>query len=94
MIDLRGFSLYIFNKPTGSLIFCQTPGLGLSLGVDFTFSEDQKNHKNPHLIFLRREGTRGVKFGTQTYLTIISSGYKKKLVLKEFGYKNLKFKKT
>ena len=46
--------------------------LGLGLGVDFTFANNNnnnnknKNNKNPHLIFNRREGTRGLKFGTQT----------------------------
>ena len=50
--------------------FCQTPDLGLGLGVDFTFPNNNKNNNNknnPHLIFHRREGTRGLKFGTQTY---------------------------
>ena len=55
----------IYNK------YCQTPDLGLGLGVDFTFPNNnnkkkKKNKKNPHLIFHRREGTRGLKFGTQT----------------------------
>ena len=51
---------------------CQTPVLGLGLGVDFTFpnnnnnNNNKKNEKSPHLIFHRREGTRGLKFGTQT----------------------------
>ena len=58
---------------------CQTPDLGLGLGVDFTFpnnneNKNNKNNKNPHLIFHRSEGTRGLIFGTQTKLTIISSG--------------------
>ena len=48
--------------------YCQTPDLGLGLGVDFTFPNNKKNNNNnPHLIFHRREGTRGLKFGTQTY---------------------------
>ena len=42
--------------------FCQTPVLGLGLGVDFTFAGDNhKNHKNdidkndnPHLNFVKR----------------------------------------
>ena len=42
---------------------CQTPVLGLGLGVDFTLAN---NNNNPHLIFHRREGTRGLKFSTQT----------------------------
>ena len=49
---------------------CQTPDLGLGLGVDFTFPNNNNNNNNknnPHLIFQRREGTRGLKFGTQTY---------------------------
>ena len=38
--------------------FCQTPVLGLGLGVDFTFAWDNhKNHKNendnPHLNFVK-----------------------------------------
>ena len=31
--------------------FCQTPALGLGLGVDFTFAQD--NNDNPHLNFLK-----------------------------------------
>ena len=64
---------------------CQTPDLGPGLGVDFTFpnndnknknnkKKNKKKNKNPHLIFHRREGTRGLKFGTQIKLTIISIG--------------------
>ena len=51
------------------------------LGVDFTFPNNKNNNNkknNSHLIFHRREGTRGLKFGTQTYLTIISSGNQNK----------------
>ena len=34
--------------------FCQTPVLGLGLGVDFTFAWDNNNHKNtPHLNFVK-----------------------------------------
>ena len=43
--------------------FCQTPDLGLGLGVDFTFAWDNdnnhknhknhKNHNNPHLNFMK-----------------------------------------
>ena len=43
------FSLWIF-------VFCQTPVLGLELGVDFTFTWDNHNHKNdnnPHLNFVK-----------------------------------------
>ena len=45
----------------------------LGLGVDFTFPNNKNNNKNknknPHLIFHRREDTRGLKFGKQTLLT-------------------------
>ena len=47
--------------------YCQTPNLVLGLGVDFTFPYNKKNkknknkNKNPHLIFHRREDTRGLK---------------------------------
>ena len=37
--------------------FCQTPVLGLGLGVDFTFAWDNK--KNPHPNFLKRNSMRG-----------------------------------
>ena len=37
--------------------FCQTPVLGLGLGVDFTFAGDNhrnhKNHSNPRLNFVK-----------------------------------------
>ena len=37
--------------------FCQTPVLGLGLGVDFTFAGDNhkndKNDNNPHLNFVK-----------------------------------------
>ena len=54
--------------------FCQIPDLELGLGVDFTFPNNNNNNnnnknnkkKNPNLIFHRREGTRGMKFGIQT----------------------------
>ena len=40
--------------------FCQTPVLGLRLGVDFTFAWDNKNtnknNKNPHPKFFERNG--------------------------------------
>ena len=45
--------------------YCQTLILGLELGDDFTFANNN-NNKNPHLNFLRRNGTMGMKFGTQT----------------------------
>ena len=51
---------------------CQTPVLGLGLGVDFTFLYNKKNKKNkkiPHLIFHRRAGTTwNMKFGTKLSL--------------------------
>ena len=50
--------------------YCQTPVLGLGLGVDFTFANNNKKkkkiNKNPHLNLPRRNGTMGMKFGTQT----------------------------
>ena len=58
-----------FTTPCRSIQNCQTPNLVLGLGVDFTFpynNKNNKNKKNPHLIFHRREGTRGLKFGKQT----------------------------
>ena len=54
-----------FNQYT--LGYCQTPDSGPGLGVDSTFPNNKnkkKNNNNPHLIFYRREGTRGLKFGT------------------------------
>ena len=35
--------------------YCQTPVLGLGLGVDFTFAWDNhnNNHYNPHLNFVK-----------------------------------------
>ena len=52
--------------------YCQTPVLGLGLGVDFTFANNNKNNKkNPHLNFSRRNGTMSMKFGAQTSLTKI-----------------------
>ena len=47
-----------------NLNFCQTPVLGLGLGVDFTFAWDNNNKnnkkkkKNPHLDFLQRNSAR------------------------------------
>ena len=52
--------------------YCQTPVLGLGLGVDFTFS-NKKKKKNPHLNFLRRNSTMGMKLSIQTLLTKIRS---------------------
>ena len=46
--------------------FCQTPNLVLGLGVDFTFPYNNNNNNDPHLIFHIREGTRGLRFGTQS----------------------------
>ena len=42
---------------------CQTPVLGLGLGVDFTLAN---NNTNPHPNFPGWDSTRGLKFGTQT----------------------------
>ena len=45
-----------------TILYCQTPVLGLRLGVDFTFAWDNKNNKkdkNPHPNFLERNGTMG-----------------------------------
>ena len=79
ILDLRQGFQSLFNKGGGNgreipsyngiaLYFCQTPDLGLGLGVDFTFpNNNNKKKNNPHLIFQRKEGTRGLKFGTQTY---------------------------
>ena len=66
--------LYKMEKSATALVplnvkYCQTPDLGLGLGVDFIFPNNKntnKNSKNPNLIFHRREGTRGLIFGTQT----------------------------
>ena len=52
--------------------FCQTPDLGQGLEFDFTFAnnnennENNDNENNPHLNFPGWDGTRGLKFGTQT----------------------------
>ena len=36
------------------IYFCQTPVLGLGLGVDFTFAWDNNNNQsNPHLNFVK-----------------------------------------
>ena len=43
---------WLLNK--SGAVYCQTPVLGLGLGVDFTFAWDHKNKKNPHLNFLER----------------------------------------
>ena len=59
----------------GILQFCQTPDLGQGLEFDFTFAnnnennennENNDNNDNPHLNFPGWDGTRGLKFGTQT----------------------------
>ena len=49
-------------------MYCQTPVLGIGLGVDFTFANNNNNNNNnnPHLNFPGRDGTRSLKFGTQT----------------------------
>ena len=49
------------------LNFCQTPDLGQGLEFDFTFANNKNNdNDNPHLNFPGWDGTRGLKFGTQT----------------------------
>ena len=48
---------------------CQTPDLGQGLEFDFTFANNNnENNENndPHLNFPGWDGTRGLKFGTQT----------------------------
>ena len=49
-------------------LYCQTPDLGQGLEFDFTFANNNKNNDNndPHLNFPGWDGTRGLKFGTQT----------------------------
>ena len=54
-----------------SFHFCQTPDLGQGLEFDFTFANNKNNknnnkNNNPHLNFPGRDGTRSLKFGTQT----------------------------
>ena len=52
--------------------FCQTPDLGQGLDFDFTLANNKKNknkknnNNNPHLNFPGCDGTRSLKFGTQT----------------------------
>ena len=46
-------------KGTNCLRYCQTPVLGIGLGVDFTFANNNNNYttnnnNSPHLIFLRK----------------------------------------
>ena len=69
-INLR-IAIFLKTK-TSELIFrtfCQTPVLGLGLGVDFTFAWDNhNNHNNPHLNFMKGtvqgdKGTRGMDKG-------------------------------
>ena len=43
--------------------FCQTSDLGQGLEFDFTFAMEQQE---PHPNFQGWDGTRGLKFGTQT----------------------------
>ena len=49
---------------------CQTPVLGIGLGVDFTLANNKNKNKNknnnPHPNFPGWDGTRGLKFGIQT----------------------------
>ena len=63
---------------------CQTPVLGL--GVDFTFANNNNNNNNnndPHLNFLRRDGTMGMKFSTKNLGPEKNFGRKKFLVQKK-----------
>ena len=46
--------------------FCQTPDLGQGLEFDFTFANNNNDNNDPHLNFPGWDGTRGLKFGTQT----------------------------
>ena len=39
-----------YAMPQVNATYCQTPVLGLGLGVDFTVANNKKNN-NPHLIF-------------------------------------------
>ena len=53
---------------------CQTPDLGQGLEFDFTLANNKNKNKknkknknnNPHLNFPGWDGTRSLKFGTQT----------------------------
>ena len=54
---------------------CQTPDLGQGLEFDFTLANNKNNenndnetndNNNPHPNFPGWDGTRGLKFGTQT----------------------------
>ena len=63
--SLRGSLILLTGQNFGDF-FCQTPVLGLRLGVDFTFVWDNNNNnnnnnndKNPHLNFFERNSTRG-----------------------------------
>ena len=62
------FFLGTFQSTTH--VFCQTPDLGQGLEFDFTFANNNENNNdnenNPHLNFPGWDGTRGLKFGTQT----------------------------
>ena len=61
--------IYRITNATGrtDIPTIQFPVLGLGLGIDFTFANNNSNNnKNPHLNFLIRNGTMGMKFGTQT----------------------------
>ena len=46
--------MIVLNKFLTGSRFCQTPDLGIRLGVDFTFTWDNNdNDNNPHLILLK-----------------------------------------
>ena len=51
--------------------YCQTPDLDQGLEFDFTLANNKNKNKknknnNPHLNFPGWDGTRSLKFGTQT----------------------------
>ena len=57
------------GTPSPACFYCQTPDLGQGLEFDFTFANNknnENNENNPHLNFPGWDGTRGLKFGTQT----------------------------
>ena len=50
MLIFAEIATYSLSYHKSFLKFCQTPVLGLGLGVDFTFAWDNdKNDNNPHL---------------------------------------------
>ena len=63
-IRLGLVSIFYRHKVLG---YCPTPLLGLWLGANFTFAKNNKNKNKKiyHLSLLRRNGTMGMKNGTQ-----------------------------